>query len=118
MIIQTLHFLQQLLAEIEPATAANQRPHEAWHLVSASRIESLLQQARDLYATCSEEDRDYVRSGGLVCPQCRSAHLASESLDADGAVATANVRCRHCSTEFVELWELVGIERAEEQPDG
>ena len=38
-----------------------------------------------------------------ACPACQSSNIASDSVDMDGSVGTANVQCVDCGSYWVDI---------------
>ena len=56
----------------------------------------------------------YVENGGETCPFCGSIDIESDTLSVDGNVAYANVLCENCNEEWIDVFTLTGIDKAEE----
>jgi hypothetical protein len=61
-----------------------------------------------------EDKRDYVATAYGRCPYCRSPDIESGPLSADGNRAVARVVCSSCDRYWDDLWELVGINDADQ----
>lgn len=62
----------------------------------------------------THEEADYLEGRGQYCPKCRSEHIEAAHLDADGPIARSNAECHDCGYRWVDLYELCGINPAEE----
>jgi hypothetical protein len=63
------------------------------------------------------DDEEYVGKGGEHCPWCGSGDVESDSVDADGALAWANVQCGACKAEWTDQFNLTGYGQLK-LPDG
>jgi predicted Zn-ribbon and HTH transcriptional regulator len=58
--------------------------------------------------------REYLKNPNR-CPYCGSYQINSDKLDADGFnTATANVDCDKCKNQWVDIYEIVNVNAAEE----
>lgn len=64
--------------------------------------------------TITSQSREYIARHGVCCPKCGRQEIQSDQISPGGDTATANVHCEACNFEGVEIWELVGVEDAEE----
>ena len=53
-------------------------------------------------------DKQYVASGGTVCPICRSSEVSGGSVEVDAGGATQKCECAICGTAFLDCYALVG----------
>ena len=56
--------------------------------------------------------KNYVKSGGTVCPSCGADDITGDSWEADAGFATQEVSCSACDFSWKDLYKLVGIEAA------
>lgn len=52
--------------------------------------------------------KEYMKQGGLKCPNCGDDNIASDRIDADGTVGMAQVQCHNCLSIWVDQWKLIG----------
>lgn len=53
-------------------------------------------------------DKEYVQTGGVRCPYCRSTNVEGQSIDVDAGEATQEMGCNDCNAEWVDCYKLVG----------
>ena len=57
------------------------------------------------------QSREYVRSLGQKCPECRSSEInASGEFLTDMDIVWREVNCQKCDTEWTEVFQLTGAE--------
>jgi predicted Zn-ribbon and HTH transcriptional regulator len=62
----------------------------------------------------AQQKKEYIDSKGSKCPFCKSIHIESDRLNADGSIATANCTCGACKAEWVDIYSLIDMETADE----
>ena len=62
----------------------------------------------------AKEKKAYVKSKGTKCPYCESKDLFSDNVNCDGAVGWADIQCDKCHRQWVDKWELTGVEEVDE----
>ena len=60
-----------------------------------------------------ERKRDYVASGGVHCPGCRSGNLVAGDLTVTAGMVYQDVRCFGCGISFTDVYHLAGVETEE-----
>jgi len=59
--------------------------------------------------------RQYInRYDAAVCPLCLSSNIASESIQADGSIGTANLECQECESYWTEIWVVTRYDNLNE----
>jgi hypothetical protein len=62
-------------------------------------------------------DKQYVKSGGLKCPFCRSAEVTTDSQDLDGPDFSTKDHCEACGQEWLSIYALAGYTPSEDLGD-
>lgn len=60
-----------------------------------------------------ERKREYVASGGVLCPGCGSGNLVVGDLTVADAVVHLDVRCYGCNITFTDVYRLADVETEE-----
>src|SRR5688572_8997575 len=60
-----------------------------------------------------ERKRDYLASGGVRCPGCRSDNLVGGDLTVTDGAVYQDVRCFGCNITFTDVYRLAGVETEE-----
>ena len=55
-------------------------------------------------------EKAYVKSGGLVCPVCRSNDIEAEKLSDEGGFASQEVHCNKCDSCWKDKYTLAGYD--------
>lgn len=63
------------------------------------------------------KNKEAYLSSPSKCPYCDSEDIESGALDADGAVATAEVECNNCHKSWTDVYRLVDVYHWDEQGD-
>ena len=58
--------------------------------------------------------RKYLKSDGSHCPFCWSEHITADELVGDGPTLRSKVICVTCRREWIDRFDLSGIEEADE----
>ena len=56
-----------------------------------------------------EQIAEYIKKGGVRCPNCTSDNLNGGSIEIDGGCAYQGVCCLDCAAEWVDEYKLVGV---------
>jgi transcription elongation factor Elf1 len=56
-----------------------------------------------------KQKKDYLASGGTVCPECGSTNISAGPVDADGRIATSEVECLNCGHCWQDCYELTDV---------
>lgn len=56
-------------------------------------------------------DEEYVETGGLQCPYCRSDEIAGQSFDGEGRHVWSEVHCNECKADWVDIYTLASFEK-------
>lgn len=56
-----------------------------------------------------EQEKQYLEKGGVYCPHCGSDDLESSCIDLDCDMATVNVKCCSCQSDWYDVLKFVGI---------
>jgi transposase-like protein len=53
-------------------------------------------------------EKEYIKSGGTICPYCRSKNISSDGIEIDGMEGVARVICNDCGLDWNDTWRLSG----------
>ena len=107
--------LAKLILKKASSRQTGMNDFSAWHKCSAVSIGQILTLCRTTLSMSNEYAEKYLRAHGVKCPAC-GGDIESHGLDMpDSDETTANVECAACGKQFVETWQLVGVEEAEEE---
>ena len=57
-----------------------------------------------------DREEQYLNSGGLRCPYCRTTNVSARPPSTASMEAWAQVSCDECFAEWNDVYKLVGIE--------
>ncbi len=60
-----------------------------------------------------EEQDEYLRNGGNVCPNCGSKDIEGESLQSDCAMVWQKVSCMVCEATWTDQYKLLSFDTLE-----
>ena len=61
----------------------------------------------------NKQKRDYIKTGGVICPYCGSYHIDTDQLEM-GEKVYQGCRCR-CGKSWTDIYTLTGIEEDEDE---
>jgi transposase-like protein len=53
---------------------------------------------------------EYVQSGGVFCPYCKSGNIEGGSRETDSGIHTQTVTCLECKKQWTDVYKLTTIE--------
>ena len=67
-------------------------------------------------ALSDEQKREYIRSGGVICPYCKQPdQVDSDAVHLENDDFVAEVRCHRCNKTWRDIYEIVDVEEIEEE---
>ena len=61
----------------------------------------------------TEQEAQYVKEGGVKCPNCSYQCIEGDNVTIDWGKAYQNVRCPQCGEEWTDEYTLTGITEAQ-----
>lgn len=58
---------------------------------------------------------EYIESGGVCCPICKSQNIVGESFECDAGIAWQEVGCSDCEANWVDNYTLTSIRMQDEK---
>ena len=58
--------------------------------------------------------KEYLKSGAMFCPVCRSKNIDGGSLNADCLSVWNEITCNDCGATWLDVYELKGYEQLKE----
>lgn len=59
----------------------------------------------------SEQEKQYIKKGGVQCPVCGNYDIQGNSIYIDSGSASQKVLCPNCDTEWTDVYTLTSIEQ-------
>lgn len=59
--------------------------------------------------------RDYMATGGILCPVCHSQDIEGGAVEIDAGTAYQAVTCHECEAEWSDVYRLVGYDNLKPQ---
>lgn len=58
---------------------------------------------------------EYMESGGIHCPVCKSKNIVGESVEIDAGIAWQEVGCDDCDADWVDNYTLTSVRMQDEK---
>lgn len=58
---------------------------------------------------------DYIASGGVHCPVCKSQNIVGDSFESDAGIAWQEIGCDDCEANWVDNYTLISIRMEDEE---
>ena len=58
---------------------------------------------------------EYLESGGIQCPVCKSKNIVGESVEVDVGIAWQEIWCNDCDADWVDNYTLTSVRMQDEE---